>query len=246
MAYRAAGPDTGDMTKDALFASDVEPKPPKRNGICAPCIWFKEKPLSRWQFIVLLLFGILTPLWVVIRLTGSLTGDIIAGVSGFFLAIYGANHFRILLGLKEQVDRFGKNNREFKTMNAGLRTEVSKLTKATEELSGVADRLKQTTKGYEENVSKFRALDEKLGKLADDNIAGLEKLQELTKTVQDSIQKELIQHQRDIVMRIQESMEMKDDKEGMTNDEYNAFINYLPKGFQIRFQKINFNEISGD
>eukprot|EP01084_Bolivina_argentea_P074019 134290_1 len=73
---------------------DVDPKPPKRNGICGPCIWFKEKPLSRWQFIVLLLFGILTPLWVVIRLTGSLTGDIIAGVSGLILAVYGAIHFR--------------------------------------------------------------------------------------------------------------------------------------------------------
>eukprot|EP01084_Bolivina_argentea_P186796 321881_1 len=83
-----------DMTKDALFAADVDRKPPKKNGICAPCIWFKEKPLPPWQFIVLLLFGFLTALWAVIRLTESLTGDIIAGVSGLILAVYVANHFR--------------------------------------------------------------------------------------------------------------------------------------------------------
>merc|ERR1712228_1150392 len=80
-------------------------------------------------------------------------------------------------GLKEQVDRFGKNNAMMKAENAAIKTEVNKLSKAQEELGATADRLKETTNAYKENISKFKALDEKLGKLADDNIAGLEKLQ---------------------------------------------------------------------
>ena len=32
MAYRAAGADTGDMSKDTLFASDAPPSVPKRTG----------------------------------------------------------------------------------------------------------------------------------------------------------------------------------------------------------------------
>eukprot|EP00483_Globobulimina_turgida_P002713 UN02718 len=243
MSYRAAGVETGDMTKDTLFAKDTPPKPPKRSGICAACVWFKEKPLSRWQFIVMLLFAILTPVWAFLRVTGSLTGDIVAGVGALILAVYAANHFRILLGLKEQVDRFAKSNQAFKSENVALKTEVSKLTKASEELTAISHRLGQTTRAYEENISKFKALDQKLGKLADDNIAGLEKLQEMSKTVQDSIEKELIQHQRDIVMRVQESMEMKDDQEGMTRDEYNDFVGALPKEFQKRFESLNFDKI---
>merc|ERR1719150_1632728 len=126
--------------------------------------------------------------------------------------------------------------------------EVNKLSKAQEELGATADRLNQTTKSYQENISKFKALDEKLGKLADDNIAGLEKLQEMSKTVQDSIQKELVQHQRDILMRVQETMEFGDDKEGMSEDEYNRFIGYLPLGFQKRFEEMgkSFADMAGD
>merc|ERR1712228_334450 len=126
-------------------------------------------------------------------------------------------------GLKEQVDRFGKNNAMMKAENAAIKTEVNKLSKAQEELGATADRLKETTNAYQANISKFKALDEKLGKLADDNIAGLEKLQEMSKTVQDSIQKELIQHQRDILMRVQETMEFGDDTEGLNEDEYNIY-----------------------
>merc|ERR1712154_710191 len=104
------------------------------------------------------------------------------------------------------------------------------------------------SKGYTENISKFKALDDKLGKLADDNIAGLEKLQEMSKTVQDSIQKELIQHQRDILMRVQETMEFGDDTDGLNEDEYNRFIALLPVGFQKRFEEMgkSFADMAGD
>merc|ERR1719415_393327 len=114
-----------------------------------------------------------------------------------------------------------------KEENSQIKREVSKLSKASEELSGVSIQLKATTKSYKENISKFKALDERLSKLADDNIAGLEKLQEMTKTVQDSIQKELVQHQRDILMRVQETMEFGDDTEGLNEEEYDRFIALL-------------------
>ena len=90
--------------------------------------------------------------------------------------------------------------------------------------------------------------------LGDDNIAGLEKLQEMSKQVQDSIQKELVQHQRDILMRVQESMEFGDDKEGLSLDEYKKFIDALPANFQDRFKGMDkdgnddygFSEVAGD
>merc|ERR1712129_125578 len=207
-----------------------------------------ESPMTRWTFAVMLLFAVLTPIWIIIRATGSLTGDILSGLCAFILACYGANHFRILLGLKEQVDRYSALNQGFKDENVAMQMEVSKLTKAAEELTAISHRLNQTTKSYQENISKFKALDEKLGKLADDNIAGLEKLQEMSATVQDSIQKELVQHQRDILMRVQETMEFGDDKEGMSEDDYNRFIQLLPAGFQKRFDDMqqNFEDIAGD
>merc|ERR1712204_141137 len=115
-----------------------------------------------------------------------------------------------------------------------------------EELTGVSIQLRATTKSYKENISQFKALDEKLSKLADDNIAGLEKLQEMTKTVQDSIAKEMVQHQRDLVMRVQESMEFGDDQEGMSKQEYDRFIAALPLEYQEAFMTKDFDQMSGD
>eukprot|EP01084_Bolivina_argentea_P215780 366425_1 len=122
-----------------------------------------------------------------------------------------------------------------------------KLQRAIEELGGCNDRLQDTKKGYSENVKRFQEINDKLSKLADDNIVGLEKLQKMSKTTQDSIQKELIQHQRDILMRVQESMEFGDDMEGLNETEYNKFIGCLPKSFQKRFKNMGkFRDIAGD
>ena len=100
MALRP-GDDRGDAG-DSMLEKDVQKQ--EFTGICQSCLWFKQSPLRRWTFGVMLLFALLTPIWLIIRATGTLTGDILSGLAGFILACYGANHFRILLGLKEQVN----------------------------------------------------------------------------------------------------------------------------------------------
>eukprot|EP01084_Bolivina_argentea_P057785 105549_1 len=245
--HRVAGDDTGDSAKDTLFQQDGQQKC-ERKGCCAPCQWFKEKPLSRWQFGVFLLFGFLTLIWLIMKATGGITGEVLAGLCALILSCYAANHFRLLLGLKEQVDRFSKNNRRMKSENSAIRTEVSKLSKAQQELSAVHGRLEETNRAYQSNIEKFKNLDERLSKLAADNISGLEKLQEMSKTVQDSITKELVQHERDIVFRVQESMEIGDDQDGLSEDEFNRFIAALPLSFRQRFENMaeSWSDIAGD
>jgi len=225
-----------------------ENEKPERSGVCQSCQWFKEAPLRRYQFAVFLLFGILTLLWLILRVTSSVTGDALAGICALVLAFYGAQHFRILLGLKEQVDKYARYNRQFKAENGQLLSEVNRLERAQTELGEAADTLKETTQGYRDNIARFKALDEKLSSLAGDNIAGLEKLREMSATVQDSIQKELVQHERDILSRVQEAMEFGDDVEGMNEEEFNRFVAALPRSFQTRFEQMGktFDDMAGD
>merc|ERR1712154_628755 len=167
---------------------------------------------------------------------------------GLVLALYGAQHFKILLGLREQVDKMRALNGQFKSGNAELSVEVSRLRKGHEELSAVNSQLKQTTKAHEANIAKFKALDEKLASLGKGSVEGLEKLQEMSATVQDSIRKELVQHERDILNRVQDAMEFGDDQEGLNEDEYNRMVNALPKSFRSRFDSMgkSFSEMAGD
>ena len=51
-------------------------KPPKEyKGIFQSCEWFRDHPCDHWEFGIMLLFGLLTPMWFIWKLLGSdLTG----------------------------------------------------------------------------------------------------------------------------------------------------------------------------
>ena len=42
----------------------------------------------------------------------------------------------------------------------------------------------------------------------------------MSASVQKSIQKELVQHERNILLTVQDALEFKDNKSGLTEDEY--------------------------
>jgi len=195
----------------------------------------------------MLLFAILCPIWIIMRATGGLTADIVSGVAGFILACYGANHFRILLGLKEQVDKFRKNNRAFRKENGALKVEVSKLTKATEELTGVVAGLQRLQKSHEENISKMKSIQEKLSRFGEDSVEGISKLKEMTEYVNNAVVKELRQHERDVLQKVRDGIEFRDNEDGLSEDEYLQFLEALPANYKRKFQALgDFAKLAGD
>jgi len=243
-----AGKDTGDM-EDSMLDHGPTVKP--RKGPFQSCKWFMERPLSRWMFAVMLLFGPACLFWVILKASSGITGDILCGVSAIVLSLWGAQHFKILLGLKENVEKMARNNREFKKENGEMQRQVDKLLKAQVELAATHDTLNRTTNEYKENIAKFKALDEKLNSLADDSIAGLGALKEMSKNVQASIVKEMKQHERDVLSTTFEAVELRDDQDGLSEQEFNQFVSALPANFQERFSTMSeqgksFKDIAGD
>jgi len=222
-------------------------KPPKREGICAGWKWFKEDPRNRYAFGVFLLFGVICAVCIAIRFGQQISGDILAGIIAVGLAIYGAHHFRVLLGLTVEVERTMQLNRDFKAENMELQREVDRLRKAHVELTGVQRSLQQSTQSFAENIERLRRLDETLNSLSDDHIQGVQKLRDLSSTVQSAIQNDLLQHERDILHKVMARMEFKDDKEGLNRYEYDRFLSALPLSFQRRFSGMNktFDDFAG-
>jgi len=242
-----AGADTGTMEDTML---DKGTNAPKRKGLFQSCAWFKEKPLRRWIYAAFLLFAPASMLWVIVKASSGVTGDVLAGIGAVVLALWGAQHFKILLGIKENVDRLARSNREFKKESCAMKHQVDKLMKAHEELTATSDQLMDTTKQYKSNIEKFKSLDEKLNSLADDSIAGLGALKEMSKTVMDSITKEMVQHEREVLSTTYQALEYRDDQDGLTEQEFKAFVNALPANFQERFSTMSeqgksFKEIAG-
>jgi len=234
---------------EVLVSGDKKPPANQRAGGCkGACQWFLEKPLSRWPFVVFLLFAALTLVWMIMYLVGSKTGYILAGVFALIMAAYGANHFRILLALKEEVDKMARLNRDFKEENAALRQEVDKLGRARAQLQTVQGELRESNEQLKENLIKFQELDSNLKNLAVSNVEGLEKLKKSSKAVMDRWNQSFIQHEKAILNKVYEYFEYKDDKEDMTETEFHDFLNALPAEYRKKFEEMNktFKDMAGD
>jgi hypothetical protein len=217
-------------------ANENKAGPPQATGISAPFKWFWANPLKRYPFAIFVFFGILTFLWLILYFTASTTGYVMAGVAAVLMSCYGANHFRILLGLKEQVDKMSNLNREFRGENAALKTEVDKLSKAKDQLNGVEVGLRDSNRKLKENVEKFKQLDRNLKKLSDSNIKGLAKLQQSSQAVMNTMSASLIRHEKDILYKVFQHMQLKDNHPGLTEEEFNDFLDALPESYRERFR----------
>eukprot|EP01083_Nonionella_stella_P093586 262348_1 len=214
--------------------------PPKREGgLCAPWKWFCESPIQRYQFLIFLLFGGLTVVWLLMFVgsAGSATAYILAGIAAIIMSGYGANHFRILLGLKEQVDKMANLNQQFRKENAALQQEVDKLERAREQLCSVESGLKESNKKLKENVEKFRQLDKNLKQLADSNIEGLEKLQRSSEKVMKTMEESLERHEKEILHKVFEHLEWSDKEEGLDRKEFARFWEQMPTSYMERWKR---------
>jgi len=234
-------------TETGQTANLKEPEK-KFTGICASCQWFKEAPFKRKLYGVMILWCLSNAVYIVIRAGSEIAGDVLIMIASIAMAAMCANHFKTLLGLKEQLNKFAKQNAEMKAENGLLSSTVSKLGKKQEELVAVNADLMETSQQYKANIRKFQEIDEKLKTLGDDNIAGLENLREMSKNVMGSLKKELIQHQRDILRTTHEAFEFGDDNEGMNKEEYERFLKALPPDFRERFESMGrtFEDIAGE
>merc|ERR1719385_97141 len=234
---------------DSLMEHDAPPK--RAGGICAPWKWFLEKPLQRKSFIMFLIPAALTVVWLIMFITsaGGATAYILAGVAAIIMSALGANHFRILLALKEEVDRMSRLNQDFRRENMQLQQEVDKLGRAREQLSSVEAGLKESNRKLKENVEKFRKLDENLKKLADSNIEGLEKLQKSSQQVMKTMQENLIRHEKQILMKVFDHLDLKEkEKDGLTKEEFENFWTQMPSSYVQRWEAMGqtFEDIAGD
>jgi len=247
-SYQQGG--AGGGISDSLVEQERDTPPQQEGGICAPWKWFCKSPLERYQFLIFLSFGVLTAVWLLMFITsdGGATAYILAGIAAIIMSGYGANHFRILLRLKEEVDKMSRLNREFRAENAALSQEVDKLSRAREQLSAVEAGLKESNRKLKENVEKFKKLDENLKKLAGSNIEGLEKLQKSSEQVMKSMQESLVRHEKEILNKVFDHMELRDHQEGLTKSEFDEFWKQMPASYVKRWKKSGktFKDIAGN
>jgi hypothetical protein len=142
--------------------------------------WFKKDPINRWPFCLFaLLFplGIFYALWHFISASES---TYVAAGSAVAISSFGVWHFRILMSLKEQVDKLHKLNLQFRVENTKMKQEVARLSSASTELSNTRHRLHDCNERNRENIKKFQQLSNNLKTIGGANADSMSKIKDLS------------------------------------------------------------------
>jgi len=210
-------------------------------------IWFIKDPISRWPLLFFLLSFCLILVWLIIFLTSRTEGYVISGIAGSITGIYGFYHFRLLMALKEQVERFTKLNQNFKNENSAVVQEVNKLQNAATQLRTTEDALHQSTEKQKENLHQLNQLNNNLANVSTNNSEALSKIQNMSKNMVTKWKDQLLTHERDMLSKVFDQFEFKDNSAGLNEQEFNEFLSTLPVRYQGRFRKMgDFKRLAGD
>ena len=100
-----------------------------QTAICGPCRWFIEAPSKRYQILIFFVFAVLTAIWIIIFISsdGKTLSYVLATAAAIIMSGYGANHFRLFLALKDDLDKKNELNRKFRSEHASLKYQFDKL-----------------------------------------------------------------------------------------------------------------------
>jgi len=167
-----------EQAHDSLVNNPTEqqkPEPPSAKKLWS---WFMKDPCSRWPLIFFLVVLLLSLIFLIVYPINSNDALYGSGVVVTVMSGFGAWHFRILMSLKEQVDRFKKLNAQFKREHGAMKQEISKMENANQELVATESRLSECNVKNRENLHKFRQLSDNLSKFGGGNSDAMKKVQE--------------------------------------------------------------------
>jgi hypothetical protein len=210
--------------------------------------WFKKDPMNRWPFIIFFLLFPLAAFYAVWSLMDEKDANYAAFGSAIAVSLFGFWHFRILMKLKEQVDRLHLLNAKFRKENTMMKQEVSRLTSASDELTDTRHRLHDCNERNRVNIQKFQALSKNLKTMGGANAQSMHKINEISNKMNKKWNESLLKHHRQTLSHIFEKMEFKDDQENLGKSEFEHFLQLLPKDYQQAFHKMGktFEQLSGD
>eukprot|EP01084_Bolivina_argentea_P196306 336541_1 len=177
--------------------------------------WLFDKPLSELPVIYFMIGFCATIANAIFFIMDNETGYIVSGVLGIFITFYGIKHFRTLLNLKKEVDEFSQNNVKFKKERNLLNKEVSRIVAAHQNLKDTAVRIKKVNEKNRENLYQFREISDNMEQFGKKSISELNELSVKSKAVQNRWHQQLFNHERDLLNKVFERMEMEGSRRGM-------------------------------
>merc|ERR1712228_1067141 len=125
--------------------------------------------------------------------------------------------------------------------------EVSRFSKAKDELKETRVRIKNAIERQQVNLGKFRQLNENLKVIGNENLKNLGNLNETAMKAESKWKEQLVRKERKILHVCFDKFEWHENKDGITQEQFNQFKMTLPMDYQLRLtQTGNWQQLAGD
>ena len=118
---------------------------------------------------------------------------------------------------------------------------LGSLTKQVDKLEDTVLNLKNSNDTLNNELSALNSLRKNLEKYAEENKSDFMKVLKDINSSFDRLEQITKDNERVLIARIAQDLEFLDSKEGMSEDEYERFINRLPNNLKKEFDKLGYN-----
>lgn len=132
---------------------------------------------------------------------------------------------------------------EFESHNGDLDTQLEKLGAANTSLKGSLESLKEQTDGLEGQLKQFEELQEAIGKYAEKNNTDMSEALAKQTEMFNTLKTLMADNAQTLLNQVATDMEYFDEEEGMTEAEFNKWLDRIPERFRQQLDKKGFTFI---
>ena len=209
----------------------------KNNKSCKDWwIWYWSNPVDNLSFAHFFVMFLLCPILSIFWLMDNDSCFIIAGSIGLFMSIYAFRKFRILIGLKREINKYKELNLKFKKDNIKLQKEVDRVLLAHKELKKTKKRITRANQRHRDNLRAFESIQVDMKLAGTKQVNGMTNVHHKAVTMKQSWRDELLSKERELLHSAFERFENAGDRtDGVTHDEFRRFSKLLPKRYSKRY-----------
>eukprot|EP01084_Bolivina_argentea_P020842 38712_1 len=163
-----------------------------------------------------------------------------SGIFAMLLCIYAFYHFKILFGLRQEINNTHRLNTDFMKQNIELKTDVNRLESAGNELQKTCNKLHEIHTKQRENNEKFKMMQTNMRAANLDSIKGIFEIRKKINKYSDSWTTSLHSKQRKVFVSLFERFENKHSNiyNGMCKEEFDELCALLPNEYKERFGRL--------
>eukprot|EP00485_Elphidium_margaritaceum_P023101 CAMPEP_0202711592 /NCGR_PEP_ID=MMETSP1385-20130828/23347_1 /ASSEMBLY_ACC=CAM_ASM_000861 /TAXON_ID=933848 /ORGANISM="Elphidium margaritaceum" /LENGTH=381 /DNA_ID=CAMNT_0049371345 /DNA_START=74 /DNA_END=1219 /DNA_ORIENTATION=- len=203
------------------------------------CEWLRTDTLHKLRYSYFMVAVFIPPIVAILYYVfdESKLIYVIIGIYGCLTSLYAMNHFRLLIGLRNNIDNLQALNSTFKYERTAINVSVHELQKGRYLLQDTQQKLHENNVRMMETLQSFEALQHQMRTL---NVANVEQISEIgqkSQTLREKLYGNTFFQHRQILWGIFDRIERLGNVKGITRQEYNEFERLLPEQHRGRFQR---------